>query len=164
MWSYGPKGSRLTSALDIPASFVIHTSSGQLGTGRSLISSTPVFVSGLSRIVTVASGETHVLGLDRDGAVWAWGDNGLGQLGDGTTAARSTPGRVSGLPPVTAIAAGSIHSAALAADGSVWVPSREDLDSSPLLRTVTLSSEEQRLSDIYSKRGLAALVAELNRF
>jgi hypothetical protein len=50
------------------------------------------------------------------------------------------------------------------ADGKVWVPSRRDLDSSPLLRVTAPSPEEQRLADIYSKKGLAALVVELNRY
>lgn len=50
------------------------------------------------------------------------------------------------------------------ADGDVWVPSRQDISSSPLLRVMAPSSEEQRLGDIYSKKGLAALVAELNRY
>jgi len=50
------------------------------------------------------------------------------------------------------------------ADGKVWVPSREDLNSSQLLRIMAPSPEEQRLADIYSKKGLAALVAELNRY
>lgn len=50
------------------------------------------------------------------------------------------------------------------ADGRVWVPSRRDLDSSPLLRVTAPSPEEQRLADIYSKKGLAALLAELNRY
>ncbi len=49
-------------------------------------------------------------------------------------------------------------------DGKVWVPSREELSSSPLLRVLTPSPEEQRLTDIYSKKGLAALVAELARY
>ena len=50
------------------------------------------------------------------------------------------------------------------ADGHVWVPSRRDLDSSPLLRITAPSPEEQRLADIYAKKGLPALVAELNRY
>jgi hypothetical protein len=50
------------------------------------------------------------------------------------------------------------------ADGKVWVPSRRDLDSSPLLRTMSHSTEEQRLLDIYAKQGLAALVAELSKY
>ena len=50
------------------------------------------------------------------------------------------------------------------ADGKVWVPSRDELNASPLLRIMAPSPEEQRLSDIYAKKGLAALVAELNRY
>jgi hypothetical protein len=50
------------------------------------------------------------------------------------------------------------------ADGKVWVPSRDEINSSPLLRIMAPSPEEQRLADIYSRRGLAALVAELNRY
>jgi hypothetical protein len=50
------------------------------------------------------------------------------------------------------------------ADGHVWVPSRADLASSPLLRLMAPSPEEQRLADIYSKKGMAALIAELNRY
>jgi hypothetical protein len=50
------------------------------------------------------------------------------------------------------------------ADGHVWVPSRRELDSSPLLRITAPSPEEQRLADIYAKKGIGALVAELNRY
>jgi hypothetical protein len=50
------------------------------------------------------------------------------------------------------------------ADGKVWVPSREEIQASPLFRIIPPSSEEQRLADIYSNKGLAALVAELNKF
>jgi len=50
------------------------------------------------------------------------------------------------------------------ADGHVWVPSRQDLAASPLLRLMAPSPEEQRLADIYSKKGLSALIAELSRY
>lgn len=50
------------------------------------------------------------------------------------------------------------------ADGKVWVPSRKDLDSSPLLRSMSPSTEEQRLLDIYAKQGLSALVADLAKY
>jgi hypothetical protein len=49
-------------------------------------------------------------------------------------------------------------------DGHVWVPSRHDLDSSPLLRVTAPSPEEQRLADIYAKKGIAAVIAELGRY
>jgi len=50
------------------------------------------------------------------------------------------------------------------ADGTVWIPSRADLGTPQLQRVVAPSDEEQRLAQIYRKKGLAALVAELNRF
>lgn len=50
------------------------------------------------------------------------------------------------------------------ADGKVWVPSRKDLSSSPMLRSMSPSTEEQRLLDIYAKQGLAALVADLAKY
>jgi len=50
------------------------------------------------------------------------------------------------------------------ADGGVWIPSRADLDSAELQRVLAPSGEEQRLVQIYRKKGLRALVAELNKF
>jgi hypothetical protein len=50
------------------------------------------------------------------------------------------------------------------ADGKMWVPSRKDLNSSSLLRTMSPSTEEQRLLDIYARQGIGALVADLNRY
>jgi hypothetical protein len=50
------------------------------------------------------------------------------------------------------------------ADGSVWIPSRADLGSAQLQRVIAPSDEEQRLVQIYRKKGIRALVAELNRF
>ena len=49
-------------------------------------------------------------------------------------------------------------------DGSVWVPSRAALSDPQLLRVVGPSPEEQRLTELYRKKGLAAVVAELNKF
>ncbi len=50
------------------------------------------------------------------------------------------------------------------ADGQVWVPSREDLAAAGLDRIVSPSPEEQRLTNLYRKKGLKALIDELNRF
>jgi len=49
-------------------------------------------------------------------------------------------------------------------DGKIWVPNRQNLENAVLLKVLPPSAEEQRLTDIYRKRGLAALIAELNRF
>jgi hypothetical protein len=50
------------------------------------------------------------------------------------------------------------------ADGGVWVPSRQTLMNDRLLPLVAPSPEEQRLTDLYRNKGLAALMAELKRF
>lgn len=51
------------------------------------------------------------------------------------------------------------------ADGRFWIPSRAELASDARLqRVVAPSPEEQRLVQIYHKRGLKALIEELNRF
>ena len=49
-------------------------------------------------------------------------------------------------------------------DGKVWVPSRQSLEDPTLQRTLPPSNEEQRLTDIYRKNGIDALIAELKKF
>lgn len=49
-------------------------------------------------------------------------------------------------------------------DGKVWVPSRQDLASESLLKVLPPSPEEQRLADLYTKKGLTALLEELKKF
>ena len=50
------------------------------------------------------------------------------------------------------------------ADGSQWIPSRGALDQTRLRQVVAPSPEEQRLSQIYTKKGLQALIDELKKF
>ncbi len=49
-------------------------------------------------------------------------------------------------------------------DGKVWVPSRQNLDLPELRKFVPPSAEAQRLSELYLKKGLQALVDELKKF
>ena len=49
------------------------------------------------------------------------------------------------------------------ADGAYWIPSRADLADGRLGRLVPPSPEEQRLVQLYRKKGLAALVEELRK-
>jgi hypothetical protein len=49
------------------------------------------------------------------------------------------------------------------ADGSVWIPSRSNLSDPRLQGALAVSPEEQRLTGIYRKRGLQALIDELNK-
>ena len=50
------------------------------------------------------------------------------------------------------------------ADGNVWIPSRSDLSDSRLRGVVGPSAEEQRLVQLYRKRGLNAVLEELKKF
>ncbi|MBK7256230.1 MAG: T9SS type A sorting domain-containing protein [Ignavibacteriae bacterium] len=76
-------------------------------------------------IVALAGGTYHMLALDSDGRVYAWGYNRSGQLGDGTTVDSNVPvavytqGALEG-ERIIAIAAGWDHSLALSADGAVY--------------------------------------------
>jgi len=107
---------------------------GQLGTGGAVVpNGIPRRVHRLAGVVAIAAGSGDGYALDRDGRVWAWGDNSLGQLGtgectaspastgDGSQCPRSSgPVEVRGLTGVTAIAAGADTVYALKRDGTVW--------------------------------------------
>ena len=55
----------------------------------------PTVVSGLpSEVIAITAAYLWTCAIDRDGAVWCWGQNSDGQLGDGTLTARSLPKRV----------------------------------------------------------------------
>lgn len=79
------------------------------------------------KVVAIAAGAYHSMGLAADGTLAAWGKNDSGQLGDGTTEDRLKATLVSRNPQestltgrtVIRIAAGTGHSIALTADGSM---------------------------------------------
>jgi alpha-tubulin suppressor-like RCC1 family protein len=94
-------------------------SDGQLGNGVAGTSiPTPVVVSNLSGVKTLAGGVYHSLALKTDGTVRAWGWNFYGQLGDGTYNSSNIPVAVkttsgSNLSGVKAIAGSIFHSLAV---------------------------------------------------
>ena len=94
---------------------------GQLGIGTGPDKTTPVQVSGLSEVITVAaSSGHHTCAVKTNGTVWCWGPNHAGQLGDGTKEARLTPVQVIGMSDTASVAAGDSHTCALKSSGSVW--------------------------------------------
>ena len=95
-------------------------SSGALGVGRSLATSTPTPVVGISGVTAIAAGGAFTAALKADGTVWMWGSNDRGQLGDGSTVSKSIPVQVQGLTDVVQISAGVYHMMARRSDGSVW--------------------------------------------
>ena len=65
---------------------------GQLGNGSSGASHpVPVQVKNLNNIKAIAAGYNHLLALDNNGTVWAWGYNEYGQLGNGTNSLAPQP-------------------------------------------------------------------------
>lgn len=95
--------------------------SGQLGTGSSAQSATPVAVAGLTALATqVAAGSNHTCALTATGGVECWGRNAEGQGGNGTTMLGAVPAEVSGLTTgVASVTAGADHSCAITASGGV---------------------------------------------
>ena len=80
----------------------------------------------LEDIVAISAGNVHVLALDKNNNVWAWGEGWLGQLGDGTATQRDTPVRVetaadTPLTDIVYIYAGYRHSTAIDKYGDFWV-------------------------------------------
>jgi hypothetical protein len=49
-------------------------------------------------------------------------------------------------------------------DGRVWVPNRQNLDNPLLQKVLAPSAEEQRLSSVYRRKGIDALIDELKKY
>jgi uncharacterized repeat protein (TIGR01451 family) len=82
---------------------------GELGPGTTnSMETTPVQVSGLTNVKTVAAGEHFTVALKLDGTVWSWGDR------------NPVPAQVGGLTSIVSLDAGYDHGIALKSDGTVW--------------------------------------------
>jgi hypothetical protein len=98
----------------------------------------PSQVPGLVNIVKIAAGQSHSVALDKDGAVWAWGDSASGLLGIPFRFSKEVIGydnqnskvikstfvdelvQVPGIEQIVDIAAAGYHTIALKRDGTVW--------------------------------------------
>lgn len=77
--------------------------------------------------VAIAAGDNTAYALQRDGTLWAWGDNESGQLGNGARRKLSLvdshdllPAPIASLSDVVAICAGGSSAFAVTPDGAVW--------------------------------------------
>jgi alpha-tubulin suppressor-like RCC1 family protein len=95
---------------------------GQLG--RSSLnftgSRTPLQVEGLNNIISISCGGSHCFALDKDGVLWAWGENSHGILGDGTNESRFRPVKVKVRDVIAFEAGEGNHALAVKEDGNVW--------------------------------------------
>jgi alpha-tubulin suppressor-like RCC1 family protein len=74
----------------------------------------PLELTGMnSGIIQVSAGYDHVLALESNGTVLAWGDNSQGELGDGSTASVVGAVRVAGLTSALQVSAGGRFSLAI---------------------------------------------------
>ncbi len=120
--------------------------SGQVGEGVPRTLTTPVRVTGLPSVTSVAAGWGHAIAVAGDGQVWSFGGNGLGQLGNGSTSSPNAvaPAPVPGLTGVRAVFVWGDTSAALAvcaASCSASVPtSGEPMEVLRFSATATMTS------------------------
>jgi hypothetical protein len=68
----------------------------------------------------IAAGTNRTIVIQKDGSLWACGDNDSGALGLGDTNDRTTLTRVGSEVNWVAVAAGASHSLGLKADGLLW--------------------------------------------
>ena len=96
--------------------------SGQLGDNSSTSKITPISVLGaVKTFCQIATGQQHVIVIDKNGRSWGWGQNNYGQLGDNSTTNRSTPVSVLGVVKTFCqISAGIYHSAGIDKNGKAW--------------------------------------------
>jgi alpha-tubulin suppressor-like RCC1 family protein len=99
---------------------------GQLGNAPSASPvARPVETTGMdSGITQVSAGANHVLALESNGTVLAWGDNSEGELGTGSTASVTGAVQVAGLTSVTQVSAGAGYSLAIRPALAVSLPSQ----------------------------------------
>ncbi len=98
---------------------------GQLGTGSTSPSTTPVAVTGGLTFASLSAGFAHTCGITTGGAAYCWGSNQYGGLGDGSTTASATPVAVVGGPSFVQVSAGHSlffgeHTCGLTADGTAY--------------------------------------------
>jgi alpha-tubulin suppressor-like RCC1 family protein len=116
------------SLQDGTATCLGNNADGELGnggaTGQGAASTTPVLVSGLTNVTSVAAqndgpGPGRACAVLADGTVWCWGTTTLGSLGDGTTATSSVPIQAVGVTNAVNVVVGDWDTFAVLANGRI---------------------------------------------
>jgi hypothetical protein len=121
----------------------------------------PVKYVELGWVLTDANGHSYLAGsLPPGDPAFLLPARGTGKVSQQNTLEFSTGGQPLSIRKVT-----SFVNQVEFADGKVWVPSRQNMDSNPLLMQVMEpSAEEERLANLYVTKGIAALLEELKKY
>lgn len=98
-------------------------SCGQLGTGTTTSSLTPVSIlrSTPEAWSEVGAGNYFSAGIKQNGTLWTWGSGANGRLGSGNTSCRSSPGTTAGGGTTwRTISVGQCTTGAIKTDGTLW--------------------------------------------
>ena len=95
---------------------------GELGDNSKAQKLTPVSIMGTKKtFCAIGIGNYHSIGLDKNGQVWGWGNNGYGRLGNNSDSNQCTPVSILGVKKTfCAIAGGSHHTMGIDKNGQVW--------------------------------------------
>jgi hypothetical protein len=121
----------------------------------------PVKYVELGWVLTDSNGSSYMAGsLPSSDPAFSLAARGTGKVSQENTLEFSTGGKPLSIRKVT----GFVNQVEFA-DGKVWVPTRQNMDSNPLLLQVMEPSvEEERLANLYVTKGLPALVEELKKY
>ena len=121
----------------------------------------PVKYVELGWVLTDYNGSSYMAGaLPSSDPAFSLPARGSGKVSQENTLEFSTGGKALKIHKVT----GFVNQVEFA-DGKVWVPSRQNMESNPLLLQVMEPSvEEERLANLYVTKGLPALVEELKKY
>lgn len=89
--------------------------------GEKFIIHSPAIITNLPPIKQIAAGRSHSLLLDKNGQVWAFGNNENGQLGVGDKTNRTGPEKLPLMQTIQAVSAGGSHSLFLTTTNKVLV-------------------------------------------
>ena len=96
--------------------------SGQLGLGLNdkTNRTTPILISGINNVKSIACGSSHTLFLLNDRTVYSCGNNDYGQLGLNDKIQRTTPTKISTITNVKNVSCGNAHTLFILNDGTVY--------------------------------------------
>jgi alpha-tubulin suppressor-like RCC1 family protein len=118
-----PNIASTTGNITLPGLWVwgLNSSFGHLGLNDVSVSrSSPTQVGSLAIWKSVAGGSQHMLAVETDGSLWAWGRATVGETGLNSTVHRSSPVQVGSLTDWKQVACSVTASFAVKTNGSLW--------------------------------------------